>query len=140
MAAEGALAHLLSASDRALVEAAVEAVRARYRYGRHTVGAAVRGASGRLFTAVNLDATVGRAAVCAEAVALGAAVMAGESGIEAVVAVRHPRPDEPGPVAVVSPCGACRELLLDHAGGCAVIMPGRGRVPIRDLLPGPYRR
>ncbi len=140
MAAEGALAHLLSPADRALVEAAVEAIRTRYCYGRHTVGAAARGASGRVFIAVNLDATVGRAAVCAEALALGAAVMAGESGLEAVVAVRHPRPDEASAIAVVSPCGACRELLLDHAGGCCVIMPGRGRVPIRDLLPGPYRR
>jgi len=118
----------------------VDAVRHRYRYGRHTVGAAVRGASGRIYTAVNLDATVGRAAVCAEAVALGAAITAGESAIEAVVAVRHPRPEEHGPIAVVSPCGLCRELLVDHAPGCEVILPGRGRVPIASRLPAPYRR
>ncbi len=140
MAAEGALAHLLSAADRALVDAAVDAVQHRYRYGRHTVGAAVRGETGRIYAAVNLDATVGRAAVCAEAVALGAAIMGGESTIEAVVAVRHPRPDEQGPIAVVSPCGLCRELLFDHAPGCHVILPERGRVPIASLLPAPYRR
>jgi cytidine deaminase len=137
--ADGAFARLLSAEDQALVAAAAGAVRARYRYGRHTVGAALRAASGRVFVAVNLDATVGRAAVCAEAVALGEAVMAGET-VEVVVAMRHPRADEPGEPALVPPCGLCRELLLDYAPEAEVIMPGQGRVVLRALLPGPYRR
>jgi cytidine deaminase len=66
---EGGFRGLLSAEDQALVAAAADAVRARYRYGRHSVGAALRAASGRVFVAVNLDATVGRAArvrVCLE--------------------------------------------------------------------------
>jgi cytidine deaminase len=137
--ADGGFSRLLSAEDQALVAAAAEAVRARYRYGRHSVGAALRGTSGRVFVAVNLDATVGRAAICAEAVALGEAVMAGET-VEVVVAVRHPRPDEPGEPAVVSPCGLCRELLLDYAPESEVVVPGGGRVPLRALLPSPYRR
>ena len=145
MSAEGGFAQLLPEADQALVRAATEAVRARYRYGRHTVGAAILCASGRIHAAVNLDATVGRAAVCAEAVALGAAVMAGEQGIEAVVAVRQERRDEAGgeqgaSVSIVSPCGLCRELLLDHAPDAMVILPGRGRVPLKALLPDPYRR
>lgn len=145
MSAEGGFVHLLPEADQALVHEATEAIRARYRYGRYTVGAAIRGGSGRVYAAVNLDATVGRAAVCAEAVALGAAVMAGEETVEAVVAVRQHRRDEAGGedgprVSVVSPCGLCRELLLDHAPEAAVIMPGRGRVPLKALLPGPYRR
>lgn len=135
----GGFRRLLAAEDQALVAAAEEAVSVRYRYGRHTVGAAVRSASGRVFTAVNLDATVGRAAVCAEAVALGAAVMAGET-VALVAAVRHPRPDEPGGPALVAPCGLCRELLLDHAPEAEVLMPGEGRVALRALLPRPYRR
>ena len=139
MTAEGGFSRLLSADDRALVEAAAEAVRARYRYGRHSVGAALRGGSGRVFVAVNLDATVGRAAICAEAVALGEAVMAGET-VEAVAAVRLPRPDENGEPHVVSPCGLCRELLLDYAPEARVVLPGRGAVPLRALLPSPYRR
>jgi cytidine deaminase len=150
MSAEGGFVHLLPEADQALVHEATEAIRARYRYGRHTVGVAMRGGSGRIYAAVNLDATVGRAAVCAEAVALGAAVMAGEEAVEAVVAVRQHRPgerhggeghaDEAPRVSIVSPCGLCRELLLDHAPEAMVIMPGRGRVPLKALLPGPYRR
>lgn len=139
MTAEAGFSHLLSAADQALVEAAAAAVRARYAYGRHTVGAALRGSSGRVFVAVNLDATVGRAAICAEAVALGEAVMAGET-VEAVAAVRHPRPDENGEPHVVSPCGLCRELLLDYAPEARVVLPGQGAVPLRALLPSPYRR
>jgi cytidine deaminase len=137
--AEGAFAQLLSPDDRALVEAAEQAVRRRYRYGRHTVGAALRAASGRVFVAVNLDTTVGRAAICAEALALGEAVMAGET-VEVVAAVRHPRPDEPGGPVLVSPCGLCRELLLDYAPEAEVLVPGRGRTGLRALLPSPYRR
>ena len=89
--------------------------------------------------AVNLDATVGRAAICAEAVALGEAVMAGDT-VDLVVAVRQPRPDEAGGPQVVSPCGLCRELLLDYAPEAEVIVPGQGRVALRSLLPSPYRR
>lgn len=137
-AAEG-FQGLLAPADRALVAAAADAVRARYRYGRHTVGAALRATSGRIFVAVNLDTTVGRAAICAEAVALGEAVMAGEA-ITLVAAVRHPRPDEPGGPSLVPPCGLCRELLLDHAPDAEVLVPGQGRVALRALLPSPYRR
>lgn len=145
MSVETGFVDLLSEADRALVREATEAIRARYRYGRHTVGAALRGASGRIYAAVNLDATVGRAAVCAEAVAIGVAVMAGEASVEAVAAVWQHRRDkgggeEPAKVSLVSPCGLCRELLLDYAPEVSVLMPGRGRVPITALLPGPYRR
>ncbi len=139
MSAEGAFALLLGPADHALVRAAEEVVRQHYRYGRHTVGAALRTASGRIFVAVNLDATVGRAAVCAEALALGEAVRAGET-VALVAAVRHPRPDEPGGPTLVSPCGLCRELLLDYAPEAEVLVPGQGRVALRALLPAPYRR
>ncbi len=55
-------------------------------------------------------------AVCAEAVALGRAVVdLGDAGIDTIVAVRHPPPDEKDQtIKVVSPCGACRELIFDY--------------------------
>ena len=76
----------------------------------------MRTRSGKIFTGVNLDAYLGRMAVCAEAVALGRAfVEVGDDGIEKIVAVRHPPPDEKDQaIAVVSPCGACRELIFDY--------------------------
>jgi len=128
----------LSDADRALVEAASDAIRKRYRYDWQEVGAALRTRSGKVFTGVSLDAYLGRMAVCAEAVALGQAItVAGEFGIETVVAVRHPPPEEKdGAITVVSPCGACRDLLRQTArsesGRPSDVTPrGCGRIPRR---------
>ena len=65
-------------------------------------------------------------AVCAEAVALGQAVTeTGETGIETIVAVRHPEPAASDqPIVVVSPCGSCRELIWDYDRNARVIVPG----------------
>ena len=134
----------LSKADQALIEAAAEAIRKRYRYDWQEVGAALRLRSGKIFTGVSLDAYLGRMAVCAEAVALGQAVTNGENGIDTIVAVRHPAPDEDGrPIEVVSPCGACRELIWDYARDARVIVPGSNGpevVRIGELIPNKYSR
>lgn len=110
----------------------------------HTVGAALRSRDGRIWTGVHLGATVGRLSICAEAVALGRVLMDGDGTIECAVAVRHPKPDESvREISVVSPCGACRENLLDYDPHAMVIVnteDGLRRVPIRTLLPLPYQR
>jgi cytidine deaminase len=131
--------------DRDLIAAATAAIRARYRDDWQEVGAALRTRSGKIFTGVNLDAYLGRMAVCAEAVALGRAVVdLGDSGIDTIVAVRHPRPEEKDQtIAVVSPCGACRELIFDYDPKARVIVPnGKSPavVPVGELLPNKYRR
>jgi cytidine deaminase len=49
----------------------------------------------------------------------------GETGIDTIVAVRHPKPNEADrDVAVVSPCGSCRELIWDYDRNARVIVPG----------------
>ncbi len=135
----------LTKKDRELIAAAVEAIKKRYRDDWQEVGAALRTRDGRIVTGVNLDAYLGRMAVCAEAVALGKVVTdLGERGIETIVAVRHPPPDDPDQrIGVVSPCGACRELIWDYDRRARVIVPGNGSpvvVTIGDLLPNKYSR
>jgi cytidine deaminase len=135
----------LSTADKDLIAAATAAIKSRYRDDWQEVGAALRTRSGRIFTGVNLDAYLGRMAVCAEAVALGRAVVdAGDAGIDMIVAVRHPPPqDKDQTVAVVSPCGACRELIFDYDPGARVIVPNGNSsavVPIAELLPNKYTR
>ena len=147
----------LGNADKELIAAATAAIKQRYRYDWQEVGAALRTRSGKIFTGINLDAYLGRMAVCAEAVALGRAfVDLGDAGIETIVAVRHPDPREKNQsVVVVSPCGACRELIFDYDRNARVIVPDphptlprkRGRVgsepvvvPIADLLPNKYTR
>ena len=136
---------MLSNKDEELIAAAVEAITLRYRYDWQEVGAALRTRSGKVFTGVSLDAYLGRMAICAEAVALGQAItMAGETGIEMIVAVRHPPPEEKDrAIAVVSPCGACRELIWDYDRNARVIVPGGSgpeTVAIGELIPNKYSR
>jgi cytidine deaminase len=136
---------MLSARDRELIAAASEAIRQRYRNDWQEVGAALRTRDGRIYAGVNLDAYLGRMAVCAEAVALGQAVTeAGETGIETIVAVRHPEPgDGDQAIVVVSPCGSCRELIWDYDRNARVIVPGTNGptiAAIGELLPNKYSR
>ncbi|MGH6974289.1 MAG: cytidine deaminase [Stellaceae bacterium] len=135
----------LTKPDKELIAAAVATIKQRYRYDWQEVGAALRTRSGKIFTGVNLDAYLGRMAVCAEAVALGRVLVdLGDAGIETIVAVRHPDPDEKDQnIAVVSPCGACRELIFDYDRNARVIVPNgkmAAVVPISDLLPNKYSR
>ncbi|OCK62343.1 cytidine deaminase [Bradyrhizobium sp. LMTR 3] len=136
---------MLSEKDKELIAAAIDAIRPRYRNKWQEVGAAMRTRDGRIVTGVNIDAYIGRIAVCAEAIAIGRAITeTGDRGIETIVAVRHPKPDEPGDIAVVSPCGICRELIHDYDAKARVIVPDHGREPnvvtIDELLPNKYRR
>jgi cytidine deaminase len=135
----------LSAQDLELIEAARAAIRSRYRNDWQEVGAALRTRNGKVITGVNLDAYLGRMAVCAEAVALGRVITDfGEAGIERIVAVRHPKPGEPNrAIEVVSPCGSCRELIWDYDRNAEVIVPGKNGpvvTSIGELLPNKYTR
>ncbi len=136
---------MLNARDQELINAATEAIKRRYRNDWQEVGAALRTRDGRIYAGVNLDAYLGRMAVCAEAVALGQAVTEiGETGIETIVAVRHPEPaDKDQTIVVVSPCGSCRELIWDYDRHARVIVPGGKGVTvttIANLLPNKYKR
>ncbi len=127
------------------MEVARAVIRRRYRNDWQEVGAALRTRTGRIFTGVNLDAYLGRMAVCAEAVALGQMVTeVGETGIDVIVAVRHPRTSEADQtIAVVSPCGSCRELIWDYDRNARVIVPGENAptvASIGELLPNKYTR
>jgi len=135
----------LSKADEELIEAARAAIRKRYRNDWQEVGAALRTRSGEIVTGVNLDAYLGRMAVCAEGVALGRVITdLGEAGVDTIVAVRHPKPGEKDrTIAVVSPCGSCRELIWDYDRNARVIVPGAKGVEvttISELLPNKYKR
>lgn len=135
----------LTDKDQELIAAAAKAIKSRYRNDWQEVGAAMRTRDGIIVTGVNLDAYVGRGAVCAEAIAIGTALTAnGDLGIETIVAVRHPKPGEAGEIAVVSPCGTCRELIHDYDAKARVIVPNGNKGPevttIGELLPNKYRR
>jgi cytidine deaminase len=136
---------MLTKKDQLLIDAARAAIESRYRDDWQEVGAALRTKDGRIVTGVNIDAYLGRMAVCAEAVAIGRLITeVGNTEIDTIVAVRHPKPEEKNrTVAVVSPCGSCRELIHDYAPQARVIVPN-GKTPtavsIGRLLPNKYSR
>jgi len=134
----------LTDGDHELIAAANAVLEAHYRPFWHMVAAAIRSWDGRIWTGLHIGTTVGRLAVCAEAVAFGRAVLDGDGTIQTAVAVRHPKPEEANrELAVVPPCGACREMILDHAPHAMIIVKDADvliKLPIQTLLPLPYRR
>jgi cytidine deaminase len=134
----------LTQQDRELVQVACDVIARHYKPFWHMVAAAMRSRDGRIWTGLHLGATVGRMQICAEAVAVGRLILEGDGTIACAVAVRHPKEHETlQDIAVVPPCGACRELLTDFDPAAEVIVPGAGglvRVPVSLLLPLPYQR
>ena len=97
----------LDKADLDLVEAARAVLLKHYRPHWHTVAAAIRSRDGRIWTGIHLGATVGRLAVCAEAIAVGRAVLEGDGTVECAVAVRHPKPEESLRDIAVAPAARC---------------------------------
>jgi cytidine deaminase len=130
--------------DEELIGAAKGVIGRCFRLDWHHLGCALRSKSGNVYTSINLEAYVGRVAVCAEPIAVGQAVAAGDADLDVIVGVLH-RCDESDPVEfrAGTPCGICRELLNDYMPEGFVIMPVEGelrRVRVRDLLPERYDR
>lgn len=100
----------------------------------HTVGAAVRCESGKIYCGVNVFSVHG---ACAEQIAIGTAITAGEREFECIVAVRGEHGEE-----VLPPCGNCRQMLSDYAPQCEVIIQEENRlikVLAKELLPFAYQ-
>lgn len=135
----------LTEADSALIEAVREtntrAVDREFFDGAHIVAAGVRTTDGAVYEGVSLPATVGRASMCAEPVAIGSAIADGHrhDDLRTCVAVAYPMSDhEATEQRVIPPCGSCRELLVDCSEEMRVIVPidGSNRVVSAiDLLP-----
>jgi cytidine deaminase len=136
---DATIAHLED-EDRTLVMHALRLLDQRYVQGRHEVAAAVRTSSGGVHLGMQVESSAGRATICAEGVAIGAAVTAGDREIVSVAAVLR---TVDGAWRVVSPCGVCRELIGDYGPAAHVVDYDAGsvrRVPIGDLLPSRVER
>lgn len=109
--------------------------------GAHIVAAGIRTEDGAVYDGVSLPASIGRASVCAEPVAVGSAIADGyrHDEIRTCGAVAYPISDHDATeIRVIPPCGVCRELLADYREDMRVILPVDGEtrvVSAIDLLP-----
>jgi cytidine deaminase len=101
-------------------------------YSGFRVGAAVETAGGRIHRGCNVENASFPVTLCAERVALGAAVAAGERDIRRVFIVSSS-------AAPIAPCGVCRQALAEFGADAEVVSEGADglRVVWRlgDLLP-----
>jgi len=125
----------INMDDKKLIDEAIAVIKRNYAEPRHTVGAAVLCASGKIYTGVNIESC--GYGPCAEPIAIGAAISQGEREIVSIVAVVV----RGNSSAVESPCGNCRQLLFDYAPDCMVIIPHDDRVVkvrARELIPDAF--
>ena len=124
--------------DAATVQALLDAARAARAqacapYSRFAVGAAVLDDRGRVHAGCNVENAAHPLGLCAEALALGAMVLAGGRRARALLVLGEGEP-------LVTPCGGCRQKLREFAADDAPVLvaDGRGvraRFTLGQLLP-----
>jgi cytidine deaminase len=104
----------LQLPDRELLEKAKEAIAGSYApYSRYHVGAAVKLANGVIFTGSNQENMSFPAGLCAERVAVFAAVSAYPDVPVAAIAISA-KSDEFDVSEPVPPCGMCRQAVAEY--------------------------
>jgi len=125
---------LLTPEKKRLLDAARGALARTYApYSGVKVGAAVLTAKGQVFSGGNVENASYGLTLCAERAAIVQAVAAegADMRIRAIAVVS----DQPG---LFSPCGACRQVILEFGPEALVIFQGEEglmEVPISELLP-----
>lgn len=116
-----------------LVEAAISArTRAHAPYSNFAVGAALECSDGTVFTGCNVENLSFGLTMCAERVAVGAAVAAGHREFRCIAIVA----DTDAPI---SPCGACRQVMAEFNPALKIVSSNLAGLAeefsLADLLP-----
>lgn len=105
-------------------------------HSRFRVAAVLEDADGALHPGVNVESASFSLSICAERNALfGALARAAAAPRRLAIVSATLRP--------VLPCGACRQVLLEHAPDLLLLVErpdgSPEEIPLRDLLPRPFR-
>ena len=130
----GPMAKPLSQEESTLIERATATINSIPISEDYSVASAALSSDGRIFTGVNVYHFTG--GPCAELVVLGTAAAAAAGNLTCIVAIGNENR------GILSPCGRCRQVLLDlHPGIKAIVKDSDGQptaVGIRELLPSGY--
>ena len=119
-------------SDQLLIKEAMTARSACYcPYSSFPVSAALLADSGKIYTGVNVENASYGLTICAERVAVGSAIAAGEREFKKLVVVVR---------GGGSPCGACRQVLNEFSPELSIIVVDelgkvRSHTNLSKLLP-----
>jgi len=105
-------------------------------YSKFHVGAALEAADGRIFVGTNVESASYGLTICAERMALGAAVAAGARKLTRIAVTTAVDPP-------AAPCGACRQLLAEFGLDLEVISAGpksERHWTLGELLPAAFTR
>lgn len=102
------------------------------KFSHFRVGAALQTATGKIYSAFNIESSSYGLSMCAERIALWTAVNAGESKFTRIVIVSDSKD-------FCTPCGACRQVMYELAGDIEVFVTNKkGEVrsySLSSLLP-----
>lgn len=134
----------LTQAEQHLIELAKETITKHFSPKHHRLATCVLTKSGEIIVGINVEGSFGCNDVCAEQIALGNVLSKGIKDIDCMVTVKHPKAEDPNQsLRVVSPCGKCRELILDYAPNAFVIVSDDGelkKIQTKDLLPYRYSK
>ncbi len=105
-------------------------------YSRFHVGAAIEADDGSVHIGCNVENASYGLTICAERMAVGAAVAAGKRKLVRVAVASAVEPP-------ATPCGACRQLLAEFGLDLEIIAAGpksERRWTLRELLPEAFTR
>lgn len=119
---------------RLIDQAQLALERARAPHSSYPVGAAVLGESGKIYPGCNVESDAFPTTICAERVAIFAAIADGESTFKALAIVTR----DGG-----MPCGSCRQVIYEQCGEIPIYIKGREDSSPREystsqLLPYPF--
>ncbi|WP_456398487.1 cytidine deaminase [Mesoaciditoga sp.] len=118
-----------------LIEIAKKARENAYApYSNFKVGAALETKSGKIYTGANVENSSFGLSMCAERIAIFKAVSEGEREFKRLAVIANTKD-------VVSPCGACRQVMAEFGNFEVVLANTSGKIKITDvssLLPGAF--
>ena len=105
-------------------------------YSNFHVGAAIEANDGKVYVGCNVESASYGLTICAERMALGAAVVGGARKLKRIVVTTDADPP-------AAPCGACRQLLAEFGMDLEVLAVGPAterRWTLAALLPDAFTK